>query len=100
MGPPGGTQSSGTVLIDLSFSGALPSQMTLVAVFLRVGKSVYAFDGSRDPALLAAVAAGGVESLSLSGVGGLFPAGEQPSLVLVVNVGGPAYWHEIPVHTH
>jgi len=24
-------------------------------------------------------------------------AGEQPSLALVVNVGGTAYWHEVPI---
>jgi hypothetical protein len=89
---------SGALRLDLSASGGLPAQMDLVAVFLRVGGAVYMFDGSRDPDLLAAVAAGGLARLVLSGVGGILPAGEQPSLVLVVNVGGTAYWHEVPIH--
>jgi hypothetical protein len=74
--------------------------MELVAVLLRVGKAVYAFDGSRDPDLLAQIAAGRLEGLVLTGVEGVFQPGEQPSLVLVVNVGGSAYWHEVPLHLH
>ena len=96
--PEGMPESPGTVLVDLSFSSALPSQMELVAVFLRVGKAVYAFDGSREPSLLAAMAAGELESLAFSEVGGLFLPGEQPSLHLVINIGGLAYWHEVPLH--
>jgi hypothetical protein len=94
-GSPGAPE---TVIVDLSSSGGLPPQMALVAVFLRVGKAAYAFDGSRDPALLAANAAGDLGELVLSGIGGVFRAGEQPSLLLVVNVGGSAYWHEVPIH--
>lgn len=96
--PEGTPESAGKVLVDLSFSSALPSQMELVAVFLRVGRAVYAFDGSRDPALLAAIAAGQLESLAFSEVGDIFLPGEQPSLHLVINIGGLAYWHEVPLH--
>jgi hypothetical protein len=91
-------EGSGTVLIDLSASGGLPSSIAPVAVFLRVGKSIYRFDLSRDPDLLTAFAAGQLDSLTLSGVDGIFKAGEQPSLVLVVNIDGLAYWHEVPLH--
>jgi len=93
----GELESLDAVLIDLSASEGLPPGMDLVAVFLRVGKDVYAFDGSREPALLAAMAAGDLPSLTFEGVGGVFQAGEQPSLALVVNVGGTAYWHEVPI---
>jgi|GEM_PF-5571616 len=89
-----------TVVLDLSSSGSLPSGMELIAVWLRVGKQVYAFDRSRDPDLLASIATGKLDSLALSGVGGIFPADQQPSLVLVVSVGGPDYWHEIPIQLH
>jgi hypothetical protein len=89
-----------TVVIDLSSSGSLPDGMELLAVWLRVGKQVYGFDRSRDPDLLASVATGKLDRLVLSGVDGIFPADEQPSLVLVVSVGGPDYWHEIPIQLH
>ena len=72
--------------------------MDLVAVFLGVGKAVYSFDGSRDPAVLAAIAAGALPRIALAGIDGLLQSGEQPSLVLVVNVGGLSYWHEVPIH--
>jgi hypothetical protein len=91
-------EGSDTVLLDLSSSVALPSQIDLIGVFLRAGGAFYSFDRSRDPALLAAIAAGGVRGLTLTGVGGILHAGEQPSLVLVVNVGGPSYWHEVPIN--
>ena len=55
--------------LDLSSSVALPSQIDLIGVFLRVGGAFYSFDRSRDPALLAAIAAGGVRGLALTGVG-------------------------------
>jgi hypothetical protein len=93
----GELESLDAVLVDLSASQGLPPGMDLVAVFLRVGKDVYAFDTSREPALLAAMAAGDLPSLTFEGVGGIFQAGEQPSLALVVNVGGTAYWHEVPI---
>ena len=60
------------VIVDLSASGVLPAQMELAAVWLRVGKGLYAFDGSEDPPLLAALAAGAFDSVTLSGVRGLF----------------------------
>lgn len=86
------------MIVDLSYSGGLPPEMELVAVFLRVGDAVYSFEGSRDPGLLAKIAAGSLGGLAFTGVGGIFVPGEEPALVLVVNVGGPAYWHEIPIH--
>jgi hypothetical protein len=99
IGDPGGMpEAPDTVLVDLSYSGALPPQMELLGVWLRVGKAVYAFEESRDPGLLAAVAAGTLEGLALTEVGGIFPAGEQLSLVLVVHVNGSSYWHEVPLH--
>jgi len=91
-------ENADTVVVDLSYSEALPSRMDLVAVFLRVGGAVYSFEGCRHPDLLAAMAAGNLKGLAFSEVGGIFVAGEQPSLELVVNVGGLAYWHEIPIH--
>ncbi len=98
-GPPQRTEGSGeTVTVDLSSSGGLPPQMDLIAVFLRVGNSFYSFEGCRDPSLLAAIAAGTLESLTLSGIGDILKSGEQPSLSLVINVGGYAYWHEVPIH--
>jgi hypothetical protein len=98
-GRQGGTpESPDTVFVDLSYSSGLPAQVELIAVFLRVGEKVYRFEGSRAPDLLAAISAGSLETLALSNVGDLFEPGEQPSLVLVVNVGGPAYWHEVPLH--
>jgi hypothetical protein len=72
--------------------------MELVRVFLRAGNAVYAFDRSGDSDLLAAIAAGDVRGLALTGVAGILHAGEQVSLVLVVNVGGPTYWHEVPIN--
>lgn len=97
-GQQGATEGSDTVILDLSSSVGLPSQIDLLGVFLRVGTAVYSFDRSRDPALLAAIAAGGVRGLALTGIGGILHPGEQPSLVLAVNVGGPAYWHEVPIN--
>ncbi len=97
-GSGGFLDSPETLGLDLSASGVLPAQMELVAVFLRVGKAVYGFEGSRDPAMLAAIAAGDLGRITLSGVGGILSAGGQPSLVLVVNVLGTAYWHEVPIH--
>lgn len=85
------------VIVDLSSSGVLPPQMELAAVWLRVGKGLYAFDGSEDPALLSALAAGALDSVTLTGVHGLF-ADEQPSLTLEIRAGGSIYWHEIPIH--
>ncbi len=96
-GGQGGTEES-SVLLDLSHSGGLPPWMDLLAVLLRVGTDTYAFDGSRDPDLLAALAAGSLEGLKLAGTSGAFRAGEQPSLVLVIDVGGHPYWHEVPFH--
>lgn len=72
--------------------------MNLTAVLLRAGADTYAFDGSSDPALLAAMAAGSLEGLALSETGGALRAGEQSSLILVIQVGGIAYWHEVPFH--
>jgi hypothetical protein len=84
--------------LDLSSSGALPPQMELVCLFLRIGKAVYAFEGSCDPTVIAPFAAGNLTSLTFSAIdGGLLATGEQPSLFLVVNVGGPSYWHEVPI---
>jgi hypothetical protein len=100
-GPPIGAGAEGgygDVTVDLSSSGGLPDGMALVAVFLRAGRSVYSLQGSRDPDLLASMETGSLASLTLSGIGGLLQNGEQPSLVLVVNVGGLAYWHEVPIH--
>jgi hypothetical protein len=99
-GPPARlAANSEDLTIDLSSSGGLPAQMDLVAVFLRVGKEIYCFEGSRDPSVLAALAAGTVDSLTLSEIDGeILQNGEQPSLVLVINVGGLAYWHEVPIH--
>lgn len=94
---PQGLEGPATVVVDLSSSGALPSQMKLKAVWLRVADAFYAFDLSYDSGLLAAVAAGGLDSVVLSGVGGLFPIDQQPSLALVIDVGGLSYWHEIPI---
>jgi hypothetical protein len=88
------------VLVDLSYSAGLPPGTDMVAVLLRVGGEVYAFEGSRDPDLMAAMAAGQVEGLVLSEVGGIFVPGAQASLVLVVSVGGSAYWHEVPLNLH
>jgi hypothetical protein len=96
----GAAASSGTVALDLSASGPLPGGMELIAVWLRVGQEVYAFDRSRDSDLLALIATGKLDNLVLSGVDGIFPADEQPSLVLVVSVGGPDYSHEIPIQLH
>ncbi len=96
-GQPGATGGSDTVLINLSSSVGLPSGVDLIRVFLRVGKAIYAFDRSGDQDLLAAIAAGGVRGLALTGVGAILHDGEQPSLALVVNVGGLAYWHEVPI---
>lgn len=87
-----------SVFVDLSYSAGLPPATEMVAVLLRVGGEVYAFEGSRDPDLMTAMAAGGVEGLILEEVGGVLVPGEQPSLVLVVNVGGAAYWHEVPLN--
>jgi hypothetical protein len=94
----GAAEGADTVLIDLSSSGRLPSPIHLTAVFLRVGKAVYAFDDRGDDSLLAAIAGGTLEGLALTGVGGIFQPGDQPSLVLVVNVDGTAYWHEVPLN--
>jgi len=88
----------GILLVDLAASGGLPPQITLVALLLRVGGDVYRFDRSRDPDLLAAFAAGQLGSLTLTGLGDILKPGQQPSLVLVVNAGGTAYWHEVPMH--
>ncbi len=98
-GDPGGIlDDPGTLLLDLSRSQGLPPQMELIGVFLRVGKAAYMFDASCDPAVLAPIAAGALPQLALAGLDGLLQPGEQPSLVLVVNVGGIAYWHEVPIH--
>jgi hypothetical protein len=97
-GQGGAPEGPETVVVDLSSSAALPPGTDLVAVFLRVGDSVWAFDGSREPALLAEMAAGELQGLALAGVGNVFQPDEQPSLVLVVNVGGTAYWHEVPLN--
>jgi hypothetical protein len=98
-GDPGGVlDDPGTLLLDLSRSEGLPPQMDLVGVFLRVGKAAYRFDASCDPAVLAPIAAGALPQIALAGLDGLLQPGEQPSLVLVVNVGGTAYWHEVPIH--
>jgi hypothetical protein len=96
----GAVEAPQTVAVDLSSSGSLPDGMELIAVWLRVGKDLYGFDRSRDPDLLASIATGKLDSLILSGVGGLFPDDEQPSLALVVTVGGQNYWHEIPIQLH
>jgi hypothetical protein len=95
-----GLESSAPILVDLSYSSPLPTGADLIAVFLRVGGELYAFDRSRDPDLLAEMAAGQVEELVLDEAGGVLEPGEQPSLVLVVNVGGTAYWHEVPLNLH
>jgi hypothetical protein len=92
--------ASDAVLVDLSYSAGLPPDTELVAVLLRVGSELYAFEGSRDPDLMTAMAAGQVEGIVLDEVGGILVPGEQPSLVLVVNVGGSAYWHEVPLNLH
>jgi hypothetical protein len=92
-----GELGADTVLVDLSSSGGLPAPIGPKSLWLRVGSAFYGFDRSRDAGLLARLAAGGLPSLALSGVSGIFPAGEQPSLVLVVNVGGTDYWHEVPI---
>lgn len=101
-GPPIGDGMAGFVgdmTLDLSSSGGLPDGMAPVAVFLRVGGSVYSFLGSRDEPLLTALKAGSLTSLTFSGIGDLLRNGEQPSLVLVINVeGGLAYWHEVPIN--
>jgi hypothetical protein len=99
-GREGDLENADTVAVDLSFSRGLPPQTDLLAVLLRVGDEVYAFEGCRDPGLLAAMAAGSLDGLIFTDVGGIFPPGEQASLVLVVNVGGPAYWHEVPLNLH
>jgi hypothetical protein len=99
-GPPsiGAEASAGDdVTVSLSSSGGLPDAMTLKAVYLRVGGSIYGFQGSEDPALLLPMAAGGLGRLTFSGIGGLLESGEQPSLVLVIEVGGIPYWHEVPI---
>ena len=96
--PRGQAKGADTVVVDFSYSGGLPRPMELIAVFLRVGDEVYAFDRSRYDDLLGKIAGGGLQGLALTGVGGIFVPGEEPALVLVVNVGGPAYWHEIPIH--
>jgi hypothetical protein len=95
-GMPGDAGGS-MVVLDLSSSQALPRQMELLGIFLRVGKSLYAFDRSRDPVVLAAMAAGTLQGLALSEVGDAFESGEQPSLALVIQVGGSNYWHEVPI---
>ncbi len=94
----GDAGSSGSVVVDLSSSGGMPPGADLVGVFLRVGQAVYMFDGSRDPDVLAAITAGDLGGLELSEVNGIFHAGEQPSLLFVLNVGGATYWHEVPVN--
>jgi hypothetical protein len=99
-GESGGLESRESVFVDLSYSAGLPSGTEMVAVLLRVGGEVYAFEGSRDPDLMNAMAAGQVEGLILDEVGGILVPGEQPSLVLVVNVGGTSYWHEVPQNLH
>ncbi len=86
------------IFVDLSYSASLPEDTEMVAVLLRVGGEVYAFEGSRDPDLMVDMAAGRVEGLILDEVGGVLVPGEQASLVLVVNVGGTAYWHEVPLN--
>jgi hypothetical protein len=91
-------EGSGTLVLDLSSSQPLPAEMSLIRVFLRVGKTVYAFDRSGYQEVLAPIAAGGAGSLVLTGLDGLLPAGQQPSLVLEIYVGGSSYWHEIPIH--
>jgi hypothetical protein len=86
-----------TLLVDLTASGGLPPQMRPRSLWLRVGGAFYGFDRSYDARLLARLAAGNLGSLALTGVAGILPAGRQPSLVFVVNVGGTDYWHEVPI---
>jgi hypothetical protein len=86
-----------TLFVDLSSSGGLPPQMEPRSLWLRVGSAFYGFDRSYDAGLLATLAAGELASLALTGVSGIFPTGQQPSLVLVVRVGGMDYWHEVPI---
>jgi len=98
LGTQASTEGSGTLVLDLSSSQPLPPEMSLIRVFLRVGKAVYAFDRSGYQEVLSPIAAGSAGSLVLTGLDGLLPAGQQPSLVLEVHVGGSSYWHEIPIH--
>jgi hypothetical protein len=99
LGPQATAKGSGTVVLDLSSSQPLPSNMELIRVFLRVGKTVYAFDRSGYQEVLAPIAAGSAGSLVLTGLDGLLPAGQQPSLVLEIYVDGlGSYWHEVPIH--
>jgi hypothetical protein len=87
----------GALLVDLTASGGLPVQMRPRSLWLRVGGAFYGFDRSYDARLLATLAAGNLTSLALTGVGGILPAGRQPSLVFVVTVGSTDYWHEVPI---
>jgi hypothetical protein len=91
-------QSPDTLVLDFSSSAGLPPQMDLQAIWLRVGAVFYRFDLSYDPAVRASFAAGRLLGLAFSGVSGILPAGEQPSLVLAVKVGNVTYWHEVPIH--
>jgi hypothetical protein len=100
-GPPGGAGAQGNgggVTLDLSSSGGLPAGMELTAVYLRVGWSVYSFPESGQESLLAPLQTGSLGNLTFSGIDGLLQSGEQPSLVLVIRVGGVDYWHEVPIH--
>ena len=100
-GPPGGAEAQGNggdAILDLSSSGGLPTGMELTAVYLRVGWSVYSFPESGQEALLAPLQTGSLGSLTFSGIDGLLQSGEQPSLVLVIRIGGIDYWHEVPIH--
>lgn len=93
-----GTGGSGTLTLDLSSSQPLPSGMSLIRVFLRIGKTIYAFDRSGYEEVLAPVASAAAGSLTFTGLDGILQAGQQPSLFLVVNAGGVPYWHEVPVN--
>jgi hypothetical protein len=86
-----------TVLVDLATSGGLPSRMAPDSLWLRVGSTFYAFDRSTDLDFLTDLARGRIAGLTLSGLSGLLPTGQQPSLVFVVKIGGTKYWHEVPV---
>jgi len=92
-----GAPEGGTLFVDLTASGGLPPQMAPRSLWLRVGSAFYGFDRSQNTDLLALLAAGHVPGLAFSGVGGILPVGQQPSLVLVVRVSGTDYWHEIPI---
>jgi hypothetical protein len=93
-----GHEAPDSLFLDLASSAGLPPQMGLEAIWLRVGAVFYSFDLSYDPDLLADLATGTLPGLVLTGVAGIFPPGEQPSLVLVVKVHGRSYWHEVPIH--